>query len=292
MSKFTTKKWLHFVARGKIRYLVLSLLTGVLIVSLFFLGDISRAKNTAPRKATFDPARQTGQGIEILTNAFKGNIRVYPNGETPTKTPSEHPVLRSSGTIRDQLWVSGDSQSWAHFRFWQQVGYQEKGIDPLVQAGADRTPTRYTFPCEVNQVGTSLVGWGLTPLGSSACEHITISHGSWQSGIGNTIANKSNFQKLPDRADFFLNPVTISRAEELALIQIHEHDGFVAVDVLVGTIQVSPLNSPVVDVSAGNRYLHTAAGGRIETIDLNEIVNSQSVETFLDGVSSVQTEHS
>lgn len=276
MSISTVQKLVSCARKKKLKYWIFPLLVGILIFSLLHFATVSHAQNIRPQRATFDPSNS----IEILPNAFQGTIRVYPNGRTPTVRPNEHRVLRSSGTVRDQVWVAGDSQSWAHFQFWQDIEYQGQRSDPLVQAGSDQTPTFYIFPCEVN-VGTSIIAWGLTAEGSSECEYITANHSSWHTNTSNSISYKSNLQEITQDSDLNLNQITISRSTELALIKIYNIDDKVAVDVLVGAVQVSALNSLPNSVDAGNRYLQTPDGGRVEPINLDEVVDSSSIRTFL-----------
>jgi len=278
MGVSMVQRYFRLNTRKKLKYFFIALLSGILIFFLFQVASVSYAQNQEPQRATFDPSRRVGNRIEIDTNAFRGNIRVYPNGRTPTRSPGEHPVLISSGNTRDQLWVAGDSQSWAHFQFWSRTEYQAPRVDPLVQAGIDRTATRYTFPCAIDGGGANVFAWGLTPVGSSVCENIVVRDSDWRSNNGNPLASKSNSQQFADAS----NQITVSRSAKLALIYVYNSDGNVALDVLVGAVQISTLNGLTNSVSAGNRYIHSPEGGRIEPINnLNEVVDSPSIQTFL-----------
>lgn len=243
-----------------LRYLLIAFFTGALLFSICF-STISFAQGAPPDKATFA--------------AYNGSVRVYPNGRTPTRSPSAYGALRSNGSARDQLWVAGirntTVRSWAHLQFWR----QNQRTGPLVQAGPDRINTLYTFPCS-SALGAVTYGWGLSPVGSSACERIV----AVINNDDNQIASKAIAQEPIDEEA--TNGITITRSEELVLVRAYNDDGETVVDVLVGAVQITPLIGQVVDVFAGNRYIHSGSGGQIEPIDLGQASESQSIQDFLD----------
>lgn len=248
---------------GKLRYLLVSLFTGVLLFSFCYVDNvnsISFAQSSPPDRATF---------------AFhRGSVRVYPNGRTPIKLPSAHEVLRSSGNVRDQLWIAGirntTVRSLAHLQFWR----QNQRIGPLVQAGPDRINTLYTFPCRT-LLGAGTYGWGLSPVGSSACERIIVAINN----SDNQIASKITAQEPTNESA--THEVKITRSKELVLIRAFNSSGDTAIDVLVGEVQVTPFGGTAVDIVAGNRYVQSSTGGRSEPIDLGEVAEYQSIQDFL-----------
>lgn len=233
----------------------------------------------APQTATFDPPKKA-----------KGTVRVYPNGDTPTKTPNQHPVLRSTPRVQDHLWVAGDSSSWAHLQFWRGNPYTSARIDPVVQAGADSSSTKYTFACHAD-LGAGVWGWGLTPVGTSACEGIILGMSTWQSisRNGNYLAGKADTKvgranNYIANGDSLLNQTIVSRTQELTLIYAHDLDGKLAIDVLVGAVTISSASNPPVPVRAGTRYIYSGDGSRGVTSRINptEISKSPSVQIFLE----------
>lgn len=266
----------------KAKYLLIALVTALLIVFLFQLGSTNLANQTSPKKATFDPSYPMRNGeVQIDTNAFRGIVRVYPNGGTPEKTPQEHPVLTGSSTVRDQLWVAGGStKSWAHFQFWGEEVYQKPRVDPLLQAGTNQTPTRYTFPCKM-LVGTGVVGWGLTKVGGGACERIEFGSSRYISGdAGSSLVEKYKVKGVSEEGTLTQDvsdpyQFTISRSEDLTLAYVYDLDGDIAVDILVGSVQINSFGS----INAGTRYLKSTE--TTQTIDPSEIAKSPSVQTFL-----------
>ncbi|NJR51089.1 MAG: hypothetical protein HC780_17420 [Leptolyngbyaceae cyanobacterium CSU_1_3] len=62
------------------------------------------------------------------------------------------------------------------------------------------------------------------------------------------------------------------------MVYVNDFDGDLAVDVLVGSIEVSSIGK----VKAGSRYINSTSGGDIQTINSAEIAKSPSVQTFLD----------
>jgi len=247
----------HLIARRDTKYLLVALLTGVILLFLAHIDDFSYAQNVRPTRATFASTR--------------GTVRVYPNGGTPSVRPDEHRELISNGQIQDQLWVEGNLESWAHIVFWN----QGQRIDPAVQVGGVRTPTRYRFPCWIEQTGSSVFAWGFEPSGS-ACNTITASVGNFSEPV----ARKANSQELANGD--FAPQITITRSERLTLIHVYESEGGVAVDVLVGAVRITLFNGSFIDVNSGNRYIQLLEEGNIQPINLSEAVESPSVESFLD----------
>ncbi|NEP12944.1 MAG: hypothetical protein F6K14_22615 [Symploca sp. SIO2C1] len=229
----------------------------------------------APRTATFDKIR--------------GVVRVYPNRSSLAKTPEQHRILRSSATTRDQVWIQGDDKGWAHLQFWSNQAYNSRKIGPLVQVGPDRVPTKYTLACHAYNKGRILLGWGLTPRGSSACERIVIGHPDWKSSTNSIdVAEKSSLKELkqdnPDIevSDPPLNSITVERSDELTLIYAYGSEDKLVVDVLVGGVKISSTGDPIT-VEAGIRYVYSEGGEvTVRGIDTIEISQSQPVQTFLE----------
>ncbi len=219
----------------------------------------------------------------------KGNVRVYPNGSSPEKTPNQHPVLRSSATVKDKLLVVGDSKSWAHLQFWKKQPNKSRRIDPLVQAGVNKTLTEYTFACHA-KVGTTVFAWGLTPVGFSACERIVLGMANWKtSKNGNYFAEKSAIKaadrdaQIADNLTPSLEEITISRSKQKTLIYAHNLNAKLSIDVLVGAVTINSLAGQIT-VEAGTRYIYSGDGTQGTTSSINpaEVSKSPSVETFLE----------
>lgn len=236
-----------------IRYLLLSLLTGIVLLLAFYINGSDVAQGSTPQRGSIV--------------SYDGSVKVFPNGRTPEKRPEDHGDLRSDGYNRDQLWVAGDSFSRAHIKFPNQ--------GPLVKAGEDNTNTFYTFPCRIRLGGTT-VAWGVSPVGYSICEGVVVSLNN-----SSSVASKASSQELAN-GELAPGEITLKRLEEQTLIRAYQQDNDIAVDVLVGTIQIAGLNGEIFDVGAGERYVQTPETGNIEAVDVTETARSPSVEDFLD----------
>lgn len=244
-------------SKKQLKYLLITLLSISIVIGLAH-SEFTYAQDVRPTRATF--------------SGFAGSVRVYPNGSTPTRTPVQQPELISDGQRRDRLWVDGDGRSWAHMMFSD----QGQRIDPIVQVGEVNTPTMYDFPCYARLSGSTIFAW-FRDLNRSACNTVI-------ANVGNVerVSLNVKHQELVANGDF-PPQITITRAEALTLIRIHDNEGDLVVDVLVGTVQVVPLNGSRIDVSSGNRFVQSLEEGRVEPININEAVESPSVATFLDG---------
>lgn len=258
------------------------------VVGLFFMCALeitvkSSVANTPKiQTATFDPSKMENGMVKVLSNAYKGNVKVYPNGKKYGMTPREHPVLKSSASERDQLWVAGDSKSWAHFRFWQKEPHHSKKVSPLIQAGPANTSTRYTFPCR-HEVGSGVIGW--EKVKNSACERIAIkktntTNENWKSKErGGHFSQKSD-QKTSPIANGELAPdeITVSPSKDITFIYISNLDNKLAIDVFAGEITVSSII-----VEAGKRLVYPGDGSPGVKTDIPaDVPNSSPIQDFLE----------
>jgi hypothetical protein len=262
----------------------------LIILFIFFATTIVSFSQESSLKATFDPSRKAGKAIEILSKAFTGAVKVYPQGKTPPKLPKEHSTLvRLSDRMNDVLWVKGDSSSWAHLSFWEREPHLSRKVDPIVQAGIGAKDTKYKL-CEFTDVGSGVAAWGLRSQVSNVCKPFVVRRKSKKSDK----ADRSLFIQSNEKAVFkntrFANGVTsdpdqiqILPSEEVSLIYIHDLNGDIAVDVLIGSVEISPITSSP-SVSAGNRYIYPRNGvePKLEKIDPTEVSKSPSLNAFLD----------
>lgn len=245
--------------RRTVKYFLMALLTGVLLLCLTHIDHLSYAQ-TRPTRATFD-------------GTPTGTVRVRPNGRMPERTPSEYPELISNGQQRDQLWVAGDNRSSARMAFRN----QNSRINPVVQVGNTGRPTLFQFPCWVQQSGSSVFGWGFRSV-ESACDTVT-------ANVGNTstyTSHKATSQELANGEIAPSDQITITRLEDLTLIHVYGLEENLAVDIFVGTVRITALNGVTFNVDAGNRYIQSLEEGRVEPLNLNEALESPAIATFLD----------
>lgn len=249
------------------------------IICFFTYVPIGHA--SGPIKATFDPSSAHEDTIEISANAFRGEVYVHPEGGSRQVLPGSHPIL--TGTEHDikgdQVWVAGDFGSWAHLQFWQGQPYDSQRSDPIIQAGFASTPSRYKMACGPINI-SGVMGWGLRRLRNGRCETITIQHSDWQSTseIDRAVAQaKSESNSSEDS-------ISITRSEDTTLVNVYKIDEEVAIDVLVGSIQVSVSDGSVIDVNSGYRYMYPAPreNSNLQEINLTEEVQSPEIQTFLD----------
>jgi uncharacterized protein YkwD len=224
--------------------------------------------------------------IKVLPNAYEDDdtVKIYPSGKKFTKTPIQHPVLTSSGSEQDQLWIEGNSRSWAHFRFWQNESY--KKMSPLVQAGPANTNTRYTFPCRY-EVGAAVIGW--ENVSNSVCSNgLTIktntNNDNWKSRArGDNFSQKSD-RKTSPIANGELTPdeVTVSPSKDITGVYISNLDSKLAIDVFSGEVTISSINQTVI-FKAGKRLIYSGNGSQVVKTDIPaDVPNSSPIQTFLD----------
>ncbi|MBF2008077.1 MAG: pathogenesis-related family 1 protein [Chlorogloeopsis fritschii C42_A2020_084] len=261
-----------------------------MILLIFFTATIVSFAQGYPLKATFDPSRKAGKTVEILSKAFTGSVKVYPQGKTPPKLPKEHSTLvRLSDRMNDVLWVKGDSNSWAHLSFWEREPHLSRKADPIVQAGIGAKDTKYKL-CEFTDVGSGVVAWGIRSQISNMCKPFVVRRKSKKADkSGSSLASQPK-EKAIFKDTRFANGVTsdpdqiqIFPSEEVSLIYIHDLNGDIAVDVLVGSVGISTVTSSP-SVSAGNRYTYPRSGvePKLEKIDPTEVSKSPSLNAFLD----------
>ncbi len=274
----------------KLKQPFISLFSVLVIFFIFFSTTIISLAQDSPLKATFDPSRKTGKTIEILSKAFAGSVKVYPQGKTPPKLPKDHSTLvRLSDRMNDVLWVKGDSNSWAHLSFWEREPHLSQKVDPIVQAGIGAKDTKYKL-CEFTDVGGGVVAWGLRSQVSNVCKPFIVRRNPKKADKYNSSLALQPNEKTVFKDTRFANGVRsdpdqiqIFPSEEASLIYIHDLNGDIAVDVLVGSVEISPVTSSP-SVSAGSRYIYPKSGSEptLEKINSVEVSKSPSLKTFLD----------
>jgi hypothetical protein len=203
----------------------------------------------------------------------KGTVKVHPKGD---KTKPTNATLGKKLAKTDALWVAftkgGNPESLAHLEFFTGGTW----VPPIVQAGTDDTNTTYTFPCSRTDVGGAFIGWGVRDGQGRGCEvgFITANVGKRPSSTQPSSAQPSSTQVR----------VRVERVRDLTLINAYDLNGKLVIDVLVGAVTVQSFESRPVNVEAGNRYIVTEFGqdGTIETINVARLVQSGSIQIFLD----------
>jgi hypothetical protein len=114
------------------------------------------------------PLRSLGAQSDYATfDDLNGTVAVFFGGKINANSflIQKDKTKIASGDI---ISVAG-GQSWAHLQLWR----NNKKASPILQAGMDKSNTKYFFPCRVKP--TVVVGWGLQELGgNNACEVIEV----------------------------------------------------------------------------------------------------------------------
>ncbi|MFG6100921.1 CAP domain-containing protein [Leptothoe sp. EHU-05/26/07-4] len=284
--------------RKPISKLVLS--AGIAALSFFifaFLPYITiglQASN--PIAASFDPSWRSGGSIQISSNAYRGDVRVYPSGGSQANSPSQKPVLYGTETDPngDQLWVGGRS-AWAHMRLWRGQPYNSQS-GPILQAGLAEGPSRYKMAC-ARWSGNVIVGWGLRRVRNGACETLRVHASGSYSRNGDSLyaehlskADGAEIEKdkLYAQSDppeeFSDDDLFVKRLDELSLIYVHDQDQGVAVDVLVGQVEVQPgRDQQERNLEAGQQYIYFGGirPAITQSIEVPTVAQSSPMETFL-----------
>jgi hypothetical protein len=222
-----------------------------------------------------------------------------PQAQSAGPPPDKAKVVSVSGTVTPgygsslasgaALWVpatkEGSTENWAHLK----LSTRNTPVEPILQAGVDPKNTEYTFACGIT-LGNTTVAWGLRQTSPWGCEAIDFTTWQWRSSTDTYLAEKTNTKasrkesEIAQQIPLRQGQVRVRRANNLTLINAYNLDGNLTIDVLVGAVTVESFESRRVNVSAGNRYIITGSGqdGTIETIDVARVVQSRSIQIFLD----------
>lgn len=296
MQKLKLLKWIMAQIRHYRKLFFLAFAIGFFFIYALEITAKSNASNVPKiQTATFDPSKMENEAVKllcnskmengavkVLCNAFKGSVYIYPSGKKFTETPIQHPALE----VQDQLWVAGNSKSWAHFRFWKEKPHRSGKMSPLVQAGPADTNTRYTFPCR-HEVGSGVIGW--EKVNNSACERITIkktntNNDNWKSRErGGYFSQKSDPKTNPiANSELTADEVNVSPSKDITFIYINNLNSELAIDVFSGEVTISSISQTVV-VEAGKRLIYPGDGSQLVKTDIPaDVPNSSPIQTFLE----------
>ncbi|MCC5607200.1 hypothetical protein LC612_10465 [Nostoc sp. CHAB 5834] len=103
-------------------------------------------------------------------------------------------------------------------------------------------------------------------------------------GYNNKNGTDDSFENILENVASIESQVQVSPTEDLTLIYAHNLDNNVAIDVVVGSVTVQAPDNSVTPVQAGSRYIYFGNGtqGSTSVIGINNLVNQESLQIFLD----------